>query len=215
MDRTLTVWDKQIDTDQRLTKVSTQSGCDVCETDLDQAAENGEKVVNKAAGYDEQLLTTLGVKTQLEYANHENLGHYEDEKPTAREVKLFGKVLRGFAYNTEFNIQLSEVATVYAISRIDAKQAKMHTDYMAAQNAFLLTTLDKEDEERDDSQNVSYLEIMRNKDTRNSMFRPHQLAQINLLHEFLKEQVIIDPSLRLVYKERYEEDACQDYIELD
>ena len=26
---------------------------------------------------------------------------------------------------------------------------------------------------------------------------------------------MIDPSLRLVYDERYEEDACQDYIEND
>ena len=31
----------------------------------------------------------------------------------------------------------------------------------------------------------------------------------------MRNEVIIDPSLRLVYKERYEEDACQDYIELD
>ena len=31
----------------------------------------------------------------------------------------------------------------------------------------------------------------------------------------MRNEVIIDPSLRLVYKERYKEDACQDYIELD
>ena len=31
----------------------------------------------------------------------------------------------------------------------------------------------------------------------------------------MRNEVIIDPSLRLVYMERYEEDACQDYIELD
>ena len=31
----------------------------------------------------------------------------------------------------------------------------------------------------------------------------------------MRNEVIIDPSLRLVYKERYKEDACQYYIELD
>ena len=160
---------------------------------MDQAAESGEKVVNKAGGYDGQLLTTLGVKTQLEYANHENIGYYEDEKPTAREIKLFGKVLRGFVYDTKFNIQLSEVAAVYAISRIDVKQAKMHTDYMASQNAFVLLSLDKDEEERTNPHDVSYLEFMRSKDNRNSLYRPHQLAQVNLLNEFLQAQGVAEP----------------------
>ena len=31
----------------------------------------------------------------------------------------------------------------------------------------------------------------------------------------MRNKMTIVPSLRLVYDERYEEDACQDYIELD
>ena len=31
----------------------------------------------------------------------------------------------------------------------------------------------------------------------------------------MRNEVINDPSLELAYHERYEEDACQDYIELD
>ena len=133
------------------------------------------KVVGKACGFPEALLTALNVKYRYEL---KHLGIYRD-KVVDRDQKEFGKLMRSFTYNTPVNMALSLVATIYAISRISLVHADQHTDLMSAQAAFLFVAEDH---------HATRL---------NSC---HLLPQVDLLNEFLAQQGVeglIDMTLHM------------------